>query len=269
MSAAVIRLSMAFLTAVLLVLAGALLLSNYYLDEHYRLVVTGDDDGALQNVERASKLDPFSTEALIAEATMMQNQGRYQEAEKTLQKAVEREPANYETQEQLGNLRMNSMNRLSEAAVSYLEALELNPKDSSVRQGLATTYVSAGELEKAKTQYEKLQESGEISLDQMYDLGRIYVRTGEPEKGVRILRQTKNRAENGLQGLSGQQRQQQLAFIQSVELAMADGLVVQRRYSEAYQMVASSSSEQAPTIMSLINSNPEGYRQTVVDSDVY
>jgi hypothetical protein len=103
----------------------------------------------------------------------------------------------------------------------------------------------------------------------LYDLGRIYVRTGEPEKGVRALRKTRSRAEDGLKGLAGQQRQQQLDFLTSVDLAIADALVVERRYSLAYQIVASSSAEQARTILSLISSDPEGYRQTVVNSDVY
>lgn len=253
----------------LVAISVSLYLSNYYLEEQQRLSNTGDTEGALQSAEMAARLDPFSAEPLVAEASVLRGEGRNEEAGRVLRAAAEREPANYEVPQALGSLRLDSMNRPVEAAESYRRALELNPKSSSIRSGLAEAYLSAGKLEKAKNQYERLRELEGLNVNQMYDLGRIYVRTGEPDKGVRTLRETERRVENGLQGLTGQLRERQLDFLRSVELAIADGLVVERRYAEARQIVAGSSAEQAPTILSLISSNPEGYRQTVMDSDVY
>lgn len=269
MNGAFLRFSVGFVVAALVVVAVSLYLSTRYLEEQQRLWSTGDLEGAVQSAEMASRLDPFSAEPLLAEASLLQSEGRLQEAGRALQAAAEREPADYEIPQELGDLRLESLNQPREAAESYRRALELNPKAETVRSGLAEAYLSAGELEKAKTQYEKLRESGGISVNQLYDLGRIYVRTGEPGKGVQTLRRTERRAEDGLQGLSGQTRRQQLGFMMSVELAIADALVVEQRYAEARRVVASSSAEQAPTILSLIDSNPEGYRQTVIDSDVY
>lgn len=269
MNGAFLRFSVGFVVAALVVVAVSLYLSTRYMEEQQRLASTGDVEGALQSAEMAARLDPFSADPLLEEASLLQGEGDYEEAERTLREAAEREPADYEIPQQLGTLRQSSMNRPLEAAESYRRALELNPRTETVRAGLAEAYLSAGELEKAKVQYEKLQESGELSVTQLYDLGRIYVRTGEPGKGVETLQRTQRRAENGLQGMAGQTRQQQLGFISSVELAIADALVVERRYAEARQIVANSPAEQAPTILSLINSDPEGYRQTVMHSDVY
>lgn len=156
-----------------------------------------------------------------------------------------------------------------EAAESYERALELNPRDSISREGVATAYLSAGELEEAKRQYEESRRISGLSAEQAYDLGRIYARTGEAGEGADTLREAERRAAAELQQMSGQDYQQQIQFIQSIELALADALAVDRRYAEARQVLVESEADQAATILSLINSNPEGYRLTVMDSDVY
>lgn len=269
MKQAFLRFSVAFVVVALIAVSVSLYLSTRYLEQQQRLSDTGDMEGAMRRVEMASLLDPVSAEPLLAKASLLQSDGRNVKAERALQAAAEREPADYEVPQELGDLRLESMNQPIEASESYQRALELDPMSSDTRTGLATAYLSAGELEEAKTQYERLRETEEPSVSRLYDLGRIYVRTGEPGKGVSTLRQTQNRAESGLQGLTGQLREQQLGFVLSVELALADGLVVQRRYDEARQILAGNSSDRVPIILSLINSDPEGYRQTVIDSDVY
>jgi hypothetical protein len=54
-----------------------------------------------------------------------------------------------------------------------------------------------------------------------------------------------------------------------MELAKADALVVQGRYDEARQVISQSSSEQAPALLQLLNSDPEAYRESVVLSEIY
>lgn len=269
LNSASLRFSVGFVVVALVAVAVSLYLSSRYLEDEERLASTGDTEGALQSAEMASRLDPFSAEPLLAEASLLQTEGDYAEAGDVLRSAAEREPADYSIPQQLGNLQMGTLNRPGEAAESYRRALELSPETDTLRSDLAEAHLSAGELQKAKIQYEKLQESGELSVEQLYDLGRIQVRTGEAGEGVQTLRRAERRAEDGLRGLSGASRQQQLGFISSVELAIADALVVERRYAEARRIVASSPAEQAPTILSLINSGPEGYRQAILESDVY
>lgn len=269
MNGKLLRLSVAFVAAVLLAASISLYFSMRYLEEQERLADNGDTEGDMQSLEMASRLDPFSAEPLLAEAELLESQGENREAERVLQAAAERESASYEIPQEIGQLRQGSMNQPLEASRSYERALDLNPRSDTALAGAASAYLSAGELGKAKARYERLDRLGGISVDQMYDLGRIYVRTGEPGKGVSTLRRTKNLAEAGVQNLPARLQEQQFAFLRSVELAIADGLVVQRRYAAARQIVANSSAEQAPTILSLIDSNPEAYRLTVVNSDVY
>lgn len=263
-----LRISGAVFVFALFAIAVSLYLSMLYLDESRRLVASGDAEGAMQSVEMASRLDPFSAQPLLSKGYMLRDQDRNREAELAMQAAAEREPGNYEVPQEIGDLRLQSMDAPSEAADSYRRALELNPKSESLVAGLAQARLAAGELDEAKSSYERLRDSENITVDQLYDMGRIQVRTGEPQEGLETLRRAQRRAQSGMEGLNGQQRQQQLGFLQSVELAIADALVVQGRYAQARQVLANSSAEQAPTIISLIASDPEGYRQTVINSDV-
>lgn len=268
-SRAFLRFSAGFVVAALVVVSVSLYLSTRYMGEQERLSGTGDLEGAMQSAEMAGRLDPFSAGPLEAKAYLWQRQGRSGESDKALVAAAEREPGNYSIPQQLGTSRMEVLNQPSKAAESYERSLDLNPRSTTTLSGLATAYLSAGELEKAKTAYERLQGLERLDVNSLYDLGRIYVRTGEPAKGVEALREAERRSSSELKNLNGGQREQQTAFIQSVELAIADGLVVERRYVEARQIVAASDADQAATILSLIDSDPEGYRQTVRGSDVY
>jgi hypothetical protein len=54
-----------------------------------------------------------------------------------------------------------------------------------------------------------------------------------------------------------------------MDLAIADALVVLGRYDEAREVIEASSSAQAPALLQLLDSDPEGYRQTVVNSEIY
>lgn len=268
MNEKLLRLSGGIFVFALLAIAVSLYVSTLYLDERQRLAASGDIEGAVQSVEMAARLDPFSVEPLLSKAYMLRDQDRNQEAELVMQAAADREPESYEVQQEIGDLRLRSMNAPRKAAESYGRALELNPRSESAVVGLAEAQLAAGKLDEAKGSYERLRESEDITVDQLYELGKIYVRTGDPEKGLQTLRKAQRQAENGLQGLPEELRQPQLDLLSSIELAIADALVVQRRYAQARQMLANSSAEQAPTIISLIDSDPESYRQTVMDSDV-
>ncbi len=269
MSQAFLRFSIGFAAAALAVIALSLYLSTRQLEEQERLSSAGDLEGAMQSVELAERLDPFSAEPLETEAYLLQLQGQNQEAEQVYQQAAGKAPHDYSIPQQLGNLRLGLMDQPLQAAESFERALELNPRDSASSEGLAAAYMSAGKLEKAKNQYEKMRRMGSLSAEQLYDLGRLQVRTGEAGQGVKTLREAKRLAEAELESMSGQDSQQQMEFIRSLDLSIADALVVDRRYAEARQALTSSDADQAATILSLINSDPEGYRRTVIDSDVY
>ena len=269
MSRAVFRIAAGFLVGALVFLATALCLSEYYLDEEARLLAAGDLQGALEAVQTAARLDPFDPEPLKGKSFILQQQGRYEDAASSLRNAIERDPHNYILYLMLGNLQFTHMDDLDAAVKSYRGALRLNPNATVASNALAQAHMRRGDLGAAKEVYERLEKEERISFQGLYNLGRIYVRTGEPGEGLESIERAKREAETGLRRLEGPLKTQRQELIESMELAIADGLVVQGRYAEAREAIVGSSSEQAPALLQLLNSNPEAYREAVVSSEIY
>jgi tetratricopeptide (TPR) repeat protein len=269
LSGVVFKISAGFLVGALVLLATALTLSEYYLKEERRLAAAGDVAGAIEASRMAVRLDPFDTDALEEQSVLLQQQERPEEAADALRAAIERDPHNYMPYLRLGTLQLYALDDLDGAVESYRDALRLNPKATAAREALAQTLIRKGDLGAAKEEYEKLREGGTISYQGLYDLGRIYVRTGKPGEGLEAIQHAQRRAEAGLDELEGPLRTQQQELMESMELAKADALVVQGRYDEARQVISQSSSEQAPALLQLLNSDPEAYRESVVLSEIY
>jgi tetratricopeptide (TPR) repeat protein len=265
----IFRISAIFLVGVLILLASARYLSEHYVDEQRRLTAAGDVQGAMEASQLAIRLDPFDTEALVSQSYLLQQQGRYEQAADSLREATDRDPHNFFAYFLLGNLQAGRLDEVDAAVESYRDALRHNPNASAVSRLLAQALIRTGDLGAAKRVYEKLEEEKRISFQGLYNLGRIYVRTGEPSEGLQAIRQAKRRAETGLNEMEGPLRAQRQKLIESMELAIADALVVQGRYAAAREVIAGSSSEQAPALLQLLNSNPEAYREAAVSSEIY
>jgi hypothetical protein len=115
----------------------------------------------------------------------------------------------------------------------------------------------------------ELDESGDIPLQGLYDLGRLQVRTGEAEKGTKNIKRARRRAKNEMKKMEGPVKEQRKEFIQSVDLAIADALVVRGRYEQAREVIVASDSPQAPGLLQLLDSDPIGYRDSVVNNEIY
>ena len=250
-------------------LATALFFSQRYLDESQRLSAAGDAQGAMKASQLAARLDPFDTEALETQSFILEQQQRYEDAASSLGEAIDRNPHDYALYLMLGNLQLNELDDLGAAEKSYRKVLELNPKETDVREALAQTLIEEGKLGEARDEYEKLKEQKKISYQGLYDLGRIYVRTGRPEEGLRDIKRAKQRAEAELDKLKEPLRFQQQKLIESMQLAIADALVVQGRYAQAREILAQSASPHAPALLQLLNSDPDAYRESVVTSAIY
>jgi tetratricopeptide (TPR) repeat protein len=269
LSRLVLRISAGFLVGALVLLATALSLSEYYLNEETRLSGAGDFRGALEAVQMSARLDPFDPTPLEGESFLLRQQGRYEDAASSLREAIERDPHNYVPYLLLGNLQFSQLDDLDGAVENYRDVLRLNPNATVASISLAQALIRQGNLGAAKEEYEKLKEENRISFQGLYNLGRIYVRTGEPRKGLWAIKSAKQSAEAGLDELEGPLKAQRQELIVSMELAIADALVVQGRYAEARQIIAGSSSEQAPALLQLLDSNPEAYRESVLSSEIY
>jgi tetratricopeptide (TPR) repeat protein len=269
LSHVVLRISAGFLVGALVLLVTALSLSEYYLDEGRRLSAAGDTEGAIDASRTAARLDPFDPEPLETQSFLFQQQEHYENAASALREAIGRDPHNYVPYLMLGNLQFNELDDLDAAEESYRDVLRLNPKEGTIRDALAQVLIEQGKLGEARDEYEKLREEEELSFQGLYDLGRIYVRTGQPEEGLQAIKHAKSRAESQLDELEGPLRAQRQQLIVSMQLAIADAFVVEGRYAKAREIIAQSSSPQAPALLQLLNSNPDAYRESVVTSEIY
>lgn len=268
MSRTILRISAGFLVGVLLLLATAIFLADYYTGEQRRLVDAGDTRGAMQASRLAARLDPFDTDPLEARALFLQQQGKYEGAAEALREAIERDPNNYLPYLMLGNLYL-ARNDFDAAAQSYRDVLRLNPEDPTASGALAQSLIRKGDLEAARKEYEKLERERIISYGGLYDLGRILVRTGDPREGMRVIKRARRMAEAELDDLAPRLEAQQQELLNSMDLAIADALVVEGRYGQARKILTESPSEQAPGLLELLDSDPEAYREQVLNSDIY
>jgi tetratricopeptide (TPR) repeat protein len=262
----IFRLSAGFLVGVLALLAAVLYLSDYYTAEQQRLAAAGDITGAMEASRKAVRLDPFDTDALQAQSFLWRQQKKQYRAVLALKEAIERDPNNYLPYLTLANLRLGMGDR-DAAAEGYRDVLELNPNAVSARSSLAQTLARQGKLQEAKEMYEVLEEEMNITYRDRYDLGRIQVRTGEPQEGVRNIRRARRQAAAELRRPLTQVGERQLLV--SMNLALADAFVVQGRYGQARRILAQSPSAQAPGLLELLNLDPAAYREQVINSGIY
>lgn len=249
-------------------LALSLCAADYYTGEQQRLLAAGDAQGAAEASQMALWLDPFDTDALEAQALTLQQQRKYEEAAAALREATARDPNNYFPYLLLGNAQL-AMGDPDAAVESYRDVLQLNPKATSASIYLARALLLEDRMEEAKKEYLKLEREGRISEEGLYNLGRIEVRTGEAEEGLRDIKAARRQTRSGLEDLKGLARRQQKEVLRRMNLAVADAMVVAGRESRAREVLANSPSEQAPSLLQLLDSDPDAYREQVVNSDIY
>lgn len=265
----VLRISAAFLAGVLALLATSLYLSERYVEKERRLFIAGDLRGASEAVQVAGRLDPFDPEPLQGKSYILQQQRRHEEAATALRAAIERDPNNYLPYLLMAGLQARKLGDPQAAEESYRKALELNPNASTARTALAQMLLRQGKLEDAKREYEKLEEQRQLSYEGLYDLGRIRVRTGEPREGYRTIKVARRKASEVLGGRSWALKTRRAELLQYMDLALADALVVQGRYAQAREILLRSTSDQAPALLQLLDTDPAAYREQVLSSDVY
>lgn len=248
-------------------LATSLYLSEHYIKEYQRLSAAGDVGGAVDATRLAERFGPFDSNPLEARAYLLQRQGRDEQAAQVLTVAARRNPPDFVPYLALGNIQMYQLNDINGAIRSYRATLERNPKFILGKSSLAQAYIRKGKLGGARRMYEDLRETNDLTYQGLYDLGRIYVRFGQPEEGVKTIRSAQRRVDDDLMVTGESEQVKDLRA--SMDLAIADAFVVQGEYERAQRILAESSAEQAPAILRLIGSDPEGYRESVESSAIY
>jgi cytochrome c-type biogenesis protein CcmH/NrfG len=265
LSLAIFRLSAGFLVGVLALLATVLYLSDYFTGEQQRLAAAGDEAGAMEASRMAVRLDPFDTDALQAQSLLWRQKTNYERAALALREAIERDPNNYLPYLTLANLRL-MMGEPDAAVGDFREVLKLNPNAVQARSSLARTLMRQGKLQEARSEFETLKKEKSANYQDLYDLGRIQARTGEAQEGVKNIKRARRMVE--ADRARGPQAERQKQLLVSMDLATADTLVVAGRIGQAKRILAESPSEQAPGLLELLNSDPEAYREQVINSDV-
>ena len=125
-----------------------------------------------------------------------------------------------------------------------------------------------GKLRESRAEFETLKEEKSATYHDLYDLGRIQARTGEAPEGVKNIKRARRMAEAQFEKVRGPQTERQRQLLVSMDLATADALVVAGRIGQAHNILAESPSEQAPGLLELLDSDPEAYREQVINSDV-
>ena len=264
MGRVVFKISVGFVTGALVLLAVSLYLSNIYLKEHLRLVEAGNPKGAGERIDQAARLDPFSPEPSASEGHLAVRQGRTKEATEAFQQAIQRDPHNYRNYAALGNLQRQQLGDPQAAVKSYGDALRYNPHATPVVSRLAEALLITNDLEGARARYEWLQSRGRIPLKDLYNLGKIQIRLAEPEEAIKTFEEAKERANTEQESLDESQRD---AFLESLDLGIADALVVQGSYDAAREVLLQSSAEQAPARLALLD-DPDSYRESVLETPI-
>ena len=267
MSRTIFRLSAGFLVGVLALLAVVLYLSDYFTSEQQRLAAAGDEAGAMEASRMAVRLDPFDTDALQGQSLLWRQQRNYDRAALALREAIERDPNNYLPYLMLANLRL-TMGEPDAAVEGYRDVLELNPNAVLARSSLARTLMRHGKLREARAEFGTLKEEKSATYQDLYDLGRIQVRTGEAAEGVKNIKRARLMVAAQSDKARGPQTERQRQLLVSMDLATADALVVQGRIGQAQRILAESPSEQAPGLLELLSSDPQAYREQVINGDV-
>jgi tetratricopeptide (TPR) repeat protein len=110
----------------------------------------GRPEEALELHRRASELDPLSGVMAINVEADLEALGRFEEAEKWLDKVKELTPDYPDLYTAIGDLRSSVYGRLDEAIVAYTKALSLDPDNISCLIALGFTYLNLGDPSQAE-----------------------------------------------------------------------------------------------------------------------
>ncbi len=131
---------------------------------------------ALQEYERALRLDPHNADALMGTASTYEKMGRVPDAEEAFKKAAALRPDYWDGYNSLGNF-YDRQSKYAEAIAQYQHAAELTPDNAVIDINLAAAYLDRGSAEDLPAAEAALKKS--IALGPSYaayaNLGLLYL----------------------------------------------------------------------------------------------
>ena len=143
-----------------------------YLEGALTLQSDGKFDEAIKQYIKALEIDSADSNLHYNVGTAFQAKGDFEHAEKAYKKSIELDNANEKARKALDNLsnqivekklkdltlravELQNSGNFQEAITTYLAALSVKSDDPSIYYNLGTAYQASGDLESAKSQYEK------------------------------------------------------------------------------------------------------------------
>lgn len=160
---------------------GRLLLSAY--------LSTRDDTNAVGILERLRAVRPADTNLPWTMAVILHRMGRVEEAERSMEAVLEREPGNHGALNFLGYSWTDRGVHLEKARDYILRALEADPSNPEYIDSLGWVWFRLGRYEEAVTQLEK---AAELSPDEpviLEHLGDAYLAAGRRDEALRAFRE--------------------------------------------------------------------------------
>ena len=137
-------------------------------------------DSAQENIEFLLKANPRDSEALLMLGMVLIDAGRFPAAHAAAEKAAKAMPSSDQAYAVRGMAEMR-MQRYTEAAKSYGQAVELNPKAPDVNLGLAMSQWAAGNIAESFAIFEQgLKRFPEDALHCL-EYGRLLLKSAKPD----------------------------------------------------------------------------------------
>jgi eukaryotic-like serine/threonine-protein kinase len=137
---------------------------------------------AQKQFEAATKEDPSFALAFARLAQSYSSLGYDNEAEQSAQKALALSQTLHESEKYLiSAIRLQAMKNYPEAIKAYENLAKVSPDNSDVQSALASLYQDSGDLVKARVYYQKLLSSNPKDVAATLDLGRIDIKSGNPQ----------------------------------------------------------------------------------------
>ena len=137
-------------------------------------------DASQENLEVILKANPRDSEALLMLGMVLMDAGRFPAAHSVAQRATQVMPSSDQAYAVKGMAEMR-MQRYTEAAKSYKQAVELNPKTPDVNLGLAMSLWAAGDITESFAIFEQGLKRFPEDAYHCLEYGRLLLKSAKPD----------------------------------------------------------------------------------------
>ena len=128
-----------------------------------------------------------SLESQFQLAVSYYNAGKFQAAERVLEKLIQRAPATFEMEELLG-LVYSAESKDQQAYVHFEKAVRLRPDSAPARANLAISLAQLGKNNLAEAEFKRAIQAEPENFSANHDFGEFYARAGKVKEAIPYLR---------------------------------------------------------------------------------